>query len=228
MELSIDTSTRYASVAISTEGRLVEELIWRSNYNHSTELVPGIRTMLNRSNIDTTHIKTIFVAKGPGGFSALRVGLATAKGLATSLDVPIISISTLDIEVQPYIELNLPTYAIIKAGRDRIYLGKYNMPTNDASPKYQVMDIGELAKIAKNANIICGEGAISTAESLNLNHGIEAQIIRAPEPTRHPSVLAHLGYRKLVKGEIDDPKTLEPILLRSSQINTAKQTLLSK
>ena len=63
---------------------------------------------------------------------------------------------------------------------------------------------------------------------MNLNHGIEVQIIRAPEPTRHPSVLAHIGYLKLVKGEIDDPKTLEPILLRSSQINTAKQTLLSK
>ncbi len=228
MELSIDTSTRYASVAISTEGRLIEELIWRSTYNHSTELVPSIKTMLNRSNIDITHIKTIFVAKGPGGFSALRVGLATAKGLATSLDIPIISIATLDIEVHPYIELNLPTYAIIKAGRDRIYLGKYNMPTNDSSLKYQVMDIGELAKIAKNANIICGEGAIFAAESLNLNHGIEVQIIRAPEPTRHPSVLAHIGYLKLVKGEIDDPKTLEPILLRSSQINTAKQTLLSK
>ena len=228
MELSIDTSTRYASVAISTEGRLIEELIWRSTYNHSTELVPSIKTMLNRSNIDITHIKTIFVAKGPGGFSALRVGLATAKGLATSLDIPIISIATLDIEVQPYIELNLPTYAIIKAGRDRIYLGKYNMPTNDSILKYQVMDVGELAKIAKNANIICGEGAIFAAESLNLNHGIKVQIIRAPEPTRHPSVLALLGYLKLINGEIDDPKTLEPILLRSSQINTAKQTLLSK
>ena len=221
MELSIDTSTRYASVAISTDGRLVEELIWRSNYNHSTELVPNIRSMLNRSNIDTTHIKAIFVAKGPGGFSALRVGLATAKGLATSLDVPVISIATLDIEAQPYIELGLPTYAIIKAGRDRIYLGKYNVPTNDSGPKFQVMNIEELATIAGNASIISGEGAISIAESLHLNYRIKAKIIRVPEPTRHSSVLAHLGYLKLVKGEIDDLETLEPILLRSSQINTA-------
>jgi len=103
MELSIDTSTRYASVAISREGETIAELTWRSERNHSVELVPAIREVIARVGIETRDLNAIFIAKGPGGFSALRVGMSTAKAMAVSLEIPLVAVGTLDVEVAPYL-----------------------------------------------------------------------------------------------------------------------------
>jgi len=79
MELAIDTSTRYASVALSQQGEAFAELTWRSDRNHSVELVPAIRELQTKSNTEMYQLEAIFIAQGPGGFSALRVGMSTAK-----------------------------------------------------------------------------------------------------------------------------------------------------
>ena len=73
MELSIDTATRYAAVAISSKGEMVMELAWRSERNHSVELVPAIRRLMDQAGVAMGDIDGILVARGPGGFSALRV-----------------------------------------------------------------------------------------------------------------------------------------------------------
>ena len=102
MELSIDTSTRYATVGLSSEGKTLAELAWRSERNHSVELVPAIKELMGQVRAEMGELKAVFVARGPGAFSALRVGMSTAKGMAVGLQVPLSSIPTLDIEAQPY------------------------------------------------------------------------------------------------------------------------------
>ena len=84
MELSIDTSTRYASIGLSGQGEPVIELTWRSDRNHSVELVPNVRRLLKRAAIGVGDLEAIFIASGPGGFSALRVGMSVAKAMAAS------------------------------------------------------------------------------------------------------------------------------------------------
>ena len=141
MELSIDSSTQYASVGLSNQGKTTAEISWHSQKNHSVELVPAMRELLARHTIPFKNLKAIFVAQGPGGFSALRVGISTAKALSVGLNIPIISISTLDIEAQSYLGLNLCLIALIPAGRTQVYLGKYIEGTN---PEYKVMPLQQL------------------------------------------------------------------------------------
>ena len=117
MELAIDTSTRYASIALSRRGEAIAELTWRSERNHSVELVPSIQLLLKRESVNVSDLTAICVASGPGGFSALRVGMSAAKAMAMSLDIPLIAVNTLDIEAQPYLELGVPVCALIGAGR---------------------------------------------------------------------------------------------------------------
>ena len=89
MELSIDTSTRYASIGLSSGGESVVELTWRSDRNHSVELIPSIQMLLKRVGIALRDLEAIYIASGPGGFSALRVGMSAAKAMAMSLDIPL-------------------------------------------------------------------------------------------------------------------------------------------
>ena len=156
MELSIDTSTRYASVALSRQGAALVEITWRSERNHSVELVPAIREVLRRGGTSTSELDSIFVARGPGGFSALRVGISTAKTMAVSLGIPLVSVGTLDAEARPYLHVGRRVCAIISAGRDRLYVGWFDPALRQEQPHYEVLIHDELlGKIGGNM-LLCG------------------------------------------------------------------------
>lgn len=225
MELSIDSSTQYASVGLSSQGKINTEISWHSQKNHSVELVPAIRELLSRHTVPFKNLKAIFVAGGPGGFSALRVGMSTAKALSMGLDIPIISISTLDIEAQSYLDLNHCLIAVIPAGRKQVYFGKYVEQTN---PEYKVVPLQQLTSNVPAGALVCGEAVNNLTNIRQEFLEKDIKVISSPPPTRRSSVLAKLGYRRWQAGELDDPSTLQPIYLRSSQVNTANRSLMKK
>ena len=221
MELAIDTSTRFASIGLSSQGESIVELTWRSERNHSVELIPSIRRLLRRADIGVKDLTAIYIATGPGGFSALRVGMSAAKAMAASLDIPIIAVGTLDIEAQPYLGLGSPVCALVGAGRRRLYIGDFH---GGAQPVYRVIEHGELATAAQADSLFCGEGVPQVSELIRGAFGDDAKIANAPLPTRHAGPLAALGYRMLQEGVLADAFALEPLYLRSSQVSTANRT----
>lgn len=95
--LAIDSATTRVVVALgTTAGTLVEALEWPAGYRHGETLLPAIAGLLDRLAIDRASIAGIVVGTGPGAFTGLRVGIATAKGLAHGLGVPIVGVSTAD------------------------------------------------------------------------------------------------------------------------------------
>ncbi len=224
MELSIDTSTRYASVALSRQGSALVEITWRSERNHSVEFVPAIREVLRRGRTNASELDSIFVARGPGGFSALRVGISTAKTMAVSLDIPLVSVGTLDAEARPSLKLGRRVCAIISAGRDRLYVGWFDSASEPEQPQYEVLTSEEFLRKIDGNTLLCGEEASAMAESLRERHGEHAFIPEMQPPTRRAGTIADLGYSRLQSGECDDPITLEPLYLRSSQVEAANRT----
>ena len=126
MELCIDTSTRYASVAVSRDGAIAAQLSWRSARNHSVELVDALRLVMDRADAAMDDLDAVFVARGPGGFSALRVGISFAKSLAMATGAPLVGVGTLDAEALPYLGSGRPVCAVIEAGRRALYVGVYD------------------------------------------------------------------------------------------------------
>ena len=218
MELCIDTSTRYASVGISKEGRIVAELAWRSERNHSVELAPAMRRVMEHAGVQMEDLTAVFAAVGPGGFSALRVGLSVAKSLAMARGLPLVGINTLDIEAVPFRGLGGVLATVIGAGRSKVYLAKY-----DSSPSpegdYRVVERKSLEAMLGNGTILCGEEAGAVRDLV----GTGISVIETPPPTRTASALAKLAYERLCTGETDDPDTLQPIYMHSAQFEKAKQ-----
>ncbi|MCH8205597.1 MAG: tRNA (adenosine(37)-N6)-threonylcarbamoyltransferase complex dimerization subunit type 1 TsaB [Chloroflexi bacterium] len=224
MELSIDSSTRYACVGLSRQGESLAELAWRSDRNHSVELVPAIQALLGRRAVEFHEIEAVFVAAGPGGFSALRVGMSTAKSLAVALGVPLVSVVTLDVEAQPYLALGAPVVALMEAGRERLYVGTYSGPLDSASPEYTVLSRSSaLSKLGSDA-VVCGEAVRAIVDQVREAVGTQVRLVDTAPPTRRAGVLAELAYRRWQSGDVDDPATLQPLYLRSSQVEAADRT----
>ena len=121
MLLAIDTSTRNAGLAlINDESQILRSVHWLSKRNHSVETVPAIEQLLGNQGVNKNALKAVGIAKGPGNFSSLRVGISIAKGLAWSLDVPLVTATTLEAEAWPYLRLGSIVCAVIDAGRGEV------------------------------------------------------------------------------------------------------------
>ena len=218
MELCIDTSTRYASVGVSDEGRILAELSWRSERNHSVELAPTLQRVMEHAGVGMDGVTAVFAAVGPGGFSALRVGLSVAKSLAMARDVPLVGVNTLDIEAVPYRGLEGRLATVIGAGRSKVYLGTYDR-TLSQDGDYRVVERELLEGALREGTIVCGEEAGAVRDLV----GSRATVIEAPAPTRTASALARLAYERLRAGKADNPDLLEPVYMHSAQFEKAKQ-----
>jgi tRNA threonylcarbamoyladenosine biosynthesis protein TsaB len=95
MLLGIDTATRFISLALHDGDRIAAESTWETANNHTIELAPAVRAMLARAGMGSQDLSAVAVALGPGSFTGLRIGLGFAKGLATTLAIPLLGIPTL-------------------------------------------------------------------------------------------------------------------------------------
>ena len=226
MELCIDTSTRYASVAVSMDGAIAAQLSWRSARNHSVELVEALRLVMERSRFAMDDLDAVFVARGPGGFSALRVGISFAKSLAMATGAPLVGVGTLDAEALPYLESGRPVCAAIEAGRSALYVGLYDQEAPDGAGEagYRVVAWDELSTVIEDGTLVCGESAAAVAGALAEQGHLRTRAVGAPPPTRSPAAIAELAYRRFTRGEVDSPELLEPLYMRSSQGQRAQKS----
>ena len=220
MELAIDTATRFAGVALSVDGHVVGESSWHSANNHTAELAPAVEALLREAGADARQLSGITVIIGPGGFSALRVGLGFAKGLAESLDIPIAPVSALEVEASRHFDAEAgPLCPLLEVGRDRVAWCVYERDGDDwrRTTEEQVTSVAAMVEAAPTGSILCGEGAWHTADRLR-ELAPDARIIALEPPTRSLAVLASLGHAALVSGGVPDRQTLEPNYLRPPSI----------
>jgi tRNA threonylcarbamoyl adenosine modification protein YeaZ len=225
MELGIDTSTRYASVALSIEGSVEIELTWRSQQNHSVELVPALRRVMEQVGTDVGSLGAIYVAKGPGGFSSLRVGISFSKSLAAARSARLVAVGTLDVEAEPYRGLGRPVCALIDAGRDILYTATFGVEDQSkAAAEYRAVSHDELLDSAPADTLYCGEGLGKLSAGLRERLGEDALLSNAMAPTRQPAALAQIGYRMLSASQTVSPEELQPLYIRGSQFEVAQRT----
>lgn len=224
MLLAIDTSTDTASLALAQDGEVLAELTWRCEQNHSSQLIPRLADLLGWADLGPRAISGIIVAKGPGSFNGLRVGISTAKGLAFSLGTPIVGISTLEAEAYQHAETNLPVCPIFNAGRGEIATAKYQMKhsTWQRITSEHITTVESLCSKINTKTVFCGQFVTSIAEQLRMQLKQKAIISSPAARLRRAGFLAELGQQRLKSGDYDNLATLHPIYLRRPPITKRK------
>ncbi|MCH7706336.1 MAG: tRNA (adenosine(37)-N6)-threonylcarbamoyltransferase complex dimerization subunit type 1 TsaB [Chloroflexi bacterium] len=224
MLLAIDTSTRYAGVALLDDSRLLVQLLhWRSRQNHSVELLPSIETVLNRQQVTIQDITAIAIATGPGAFSALRVGLSTAKGLAWANDIPLVTATTLETEAFSYRSSTVPICAVMEAGRGQIAWALFEDFEGSDAGLHQtsaeaIAAPEDLLRSLPSPALICGEALEQHADALSTDAPSGVRLALPYLPGQRVATLAHMGHARLELGLCQDPTTLEPLYLRRPTI----------
>jgi tRNA threonylcarbamoyl adenosine modification protein YeaZ len=226
MQIAIDTSTDIASLALIQDAEILAEFTWRCGRNHTVELYPRLDFLLSQSGSDIKSVDCIFVAQGPGSFNGLRVGVSAAKGLAFSLGIPIIAISTLETTAYQHAEAGLPVCAIQNAGREEIAVAIYQKKPRKGwcqiAPEH-LTTVNALVSEITGATIFCGEINPPTAAQIKKMFKSKAIISSTAGSLRRAAYLAELGRQRLAAGDFDNVSTLQPLYLRRPPITERKK-----
>ncbi len=225
MQIAIDTSTNIASLALVQDGRVLAELTWRCGQNHTTQLLSNLSHLLDQNDLDIKSADCIIVARGPGSYNGLRVGISTAKGLAFSLGIPIVGISTLEAEAYQYAGTGLPVCPVFNAGREEISTAIYQEKNNrwQRIVDEHLTTVDALCAEITGKTVFCGEYLPSLADELTDRLKEKAVIVSPVSGLRRASFLAELGLKRFETGDYDNPTTLQPSYFRGPSITRPRQ-----
>ncbi len=232
MLLAVDSSTDQLGVALGDGDQVIAESIWYCHQYQTVELAPAVADLLRHADVQMDSIEAVAVAIGPGSYTALRVGLALAKGIAVSRSVPLVGVPTLDVLAAGQPRSALPLAAILRAGRGRIALGWYKPAPLSASSRRgggmappgewepegsaEVTTVDALAKGIERPTLIAGE--LTSEERQRLARKKVKVVLAAPHLCiRRPALLAEIAWARYRSGRVDDTAGLAPIYLHSGQ-----------
>jgi len=222
--LSIDTSTLAGSLALLQNEQILAEVRFNLGRKHTERLVPEMDWMFKRLGLEPDAIEGIAVGIGPGSFTGVRVGLATAKGLALSLSVPVVGVSSLDALAQAVRFYNGQIVALLDARKGEVFARFYQggdcfHPVGE----HRVIAPEKLLPMLKQGALAVGEGARIYSEIFKGKAqfaGFEFEYPRA-------SVIGKLGLERLAKKDGDSLEQLVPIYLRPSDAEIKKEVQCS-
>jgi tRNA threonylcarbamoyladenosine biosynthesis protein TsaB len=207
MLLAIDTSTNSIGLACYAEGGLLAEWSWESGRDHTTQLTAQIDLMLRRIHRGQADLRAVGVARGPGSWSGLRVGLSVAKGVALALDLPLIGVGTLEALALQHSGQGLPVVPLIRLGRERFATSD---PTSGAP---QNTTLATIATETGVPTLFCGDIDAEVRGALQQQLGARARFPSPAAALRRAGYVAEIAWRRLQAGDVDDLAALEPIYL---------------
>lgn len=149
--LAIDTATKLMGVSLKTNDSVISQSI-NDGFAHSENLLPTIDTLLNKAGIKVVDLDLLICSRGPGSFTGLRIGMATLKGLSQGLDIPLVSVPTLDLYAFDNNNFNGTVLPIIDARKKCFYTAVYRNGLKETSDLD--IDLNEILNITKNDNKI--------------------------------------------------------------------------
>lgn len=170
--LSIESSAKAASVALTRDGELIAQYTQCSGLTHSRTLLPMIEDMLKNTEIAAGDIDAIAVAQGPGSFTGIRIGVSTVKGLAWALDKPCIGVSTLEAMAWHGVSAGGLICPVMDARRSQVYNALFEIENGEvkrlcSDRAIALSELCEELKADGREAFLVGDGAELTAKFLD-------------------------------------------------------------
>ncbi len=214
--LAIDTSSVNATVALMNDERLIGEYLISNKKTHSQVIMPMIDELLKKCGADIYDIDIFATGIGPGSFTGLRIGIATAKALCQAQNKKIIGVSSLWSLSANVCDSEKIVCPIIDARRGDVYNalfknGKYI--END-----RAISIDELLdELSGKETLFLGDGVFCHKDKIIEKMGDKAYFAPISHMLSKASSIASLAYQRAVQNDFDDYHTILPIYLRSCQ-----------
>ncbi|EHL16939.1 tRNA (adenosine(37)-N6)-threonylcarbamoyltransferase complex dimerization subunit type 1 TsaB [Peptoanaerobacter stomatis] len=209
--LAIDTSSSSMSVCVMSEGVIKGEINLNNGLVHSTTLMPCIEDLFKVINFDKKTLDMIAVCVGPGSFTGIRIGVATANAMSMAFNIPVVSVITLDALAMNFLYFDGIIISTVDAQRDNFYVGVYKSDGNRVVPvrENEIMSDEELTEYIlslKDKVILSGDAV----ESVNVNGCIFPNTANNFIRTSNVAVIGEIIGAK-------DKNFANPVYMRKSQ-----------
>ena len=219
--LGIDTSTMAANVAVLEDDKLICEYTINTKKTHSQKLMPMIENMLKLSDLDIKEIDAIAICVGPGSFTGLRIGMATAKAMAHVNNIPLIGVNSLEILGANMDLCNRNICSILDAQRNQVYMNKYILKDDKITEleEISIKLIDELLEEISSSNedwVLVGEAVYKYKEKIE-----EISNITIPSPANNITKASTLCFvardKMLANDQVYNCYNINPMYIRKSQ-----------
>ena len=219
--LSLETSTQSCSAALHDDGVLVSSKVIETPRSAASQLAVMIDEVFQVSNKKPQELKGVIVAAGPGSYTGLRIGVATAKGLCYALNIPIVSVNTLQLMAYQFLETdavkkyiqndNVILCPMLDARRMEVYCALLDHKLNYIEEvQAKIIDEESFKDMMESMPIFFfGDGADKCKDLLkHPNAHFSSGLIPLA------SSLGEIGYKKWKTGEYEDLVSFEPFYLK--------------
>ena len=221
--LSIDTSSAVSSVAVLSAERVAAEVSMQGALTHSETLMPHIETALRMARVEKSELEGIAVSIGPGSFTGLRIGLASAKMMAYALHIPLIAVPTLEALAHHYICEGVRLVPMMDAQKGNVYAQEFMWEVGldglHIREKHALSILPLTEVIAGLENVEQPVLLLGDAMQKKTTLALPANVRLAPIHARMPraACVGLAALTRLACREIDDPVTAVPLYLRRSE-----------
>ena len=216
--VALETSGRPSSVAVSCGGEILEEVL-QEERAHASDLLPALERLMEKAGLAPADIESVFVGIGPGSYTGLRVGLATALGLARGSAAPIYAVPSGETRVYAECEPGTTGALLLDARQGELYFAHYERTPDDVrvlvAPK--VTTPSELGALLPEAAVVLGDEAVAENEAVT---GLDARTrenVRVPRQDGgfpRAAALLELGLARVASGTLEPTPYPEPLYLR--------------
>lgn len=225
--LAIDTATPVAGVALVDEEKVIKEEFLNYKKKHSETLMPTIDRVLRECESSLTELEAIAVSTGPGSFTGLRIGMATAKGLSLASGKSLVGIPTLDVLACNVACTDALVCPLFNARKQELYAAFYDATGEFPRRVSELMACSpqDFVEYALNAAeetgrkrlILLGDGYYPYEDYFR--DALGESLLKIPRHLMFPraSALGSLGVEKAKRKEFDNVFTIRPLYVRLSE-----------
>lgn len=204
---------------VDHEKGLLAEFNINSTASHSERLLPAIDRIFQETGKTLEECDGICISLGPGSFTGLRIGLATAKGLAFAADKPMVGVSTLETLANGVPMVRIPICPVIDARKKEVFTAIYEWHKSDLKRLVPEMAIPPRKLIEKisHPTLLIGNGLIPYRDLFKKALQEKALFLSDAFNFPRASVLAYSGMKKFMNKEYSLPEDLAPVYIRPSE-----------
>lgn len=226
--LAIDSSGLVASAAVLSNESIVAEFTVNNKQTHSQTLLPMTEQVMNMSGIELEELDAVAVASGPGSFTGLRIGAATAKGLGLALQKPIVPVPTLEGLAFRLAGTDGVVCPMMDARRNQVYTGIYrvNEQKLETVSVQKAVDIHEVIEelnaLAEPVTLL-GDGVPVQRTVLQDELSVKWQEAPPHLSRQSAAAIAALGALYFAEGRVESASEHRPVYLRKSQAERERE-----